>query len=257
LSKFIVSIISHGHLDYINENVELKKIARRDDVTVIIKDNLKQQLLADLCEDVGYTYITSPNALGFGENNNYCFKYAQKNIKVSSDDWFLIINPDVIIECHEFDRLACELNNKDGDFFAPNLFKDNGYATPENSIRRFASFVNLLNPFLLKPINIPYNKTYLKDDDRVEWASGAFLCIKFDLFASVDGFNESYFMYYEDVDLCFRFMQIGVSLRFLKNIKAVHKGEYKNRSLFSKHFRWYFVSLFRFLIFQSRCKVKK
>ncbi|MFT5636897.1 MAG: N-acetylglucosaminyl-diphospho-decaprenol L-rhamnosyltransferase [Cognaticolwellia sp.] len=256
MSKFIIAIISHGHLDYISGNVELQKISNRDDVTVIIKDNLKEKLLEALCKHTGYTYITSPEVLGFGENNNYCFDYAQKNIPTSSADWFLVVNPDVIIECKEFDKLVFELNNNDGDFFTPNLFKNNGYTTPENSIRRFASFINLLNPFLLKPINTPYNKVYLKDKSCIEWASGAFLCIKVDLFTAVNGFNGAYFMYYEDVDLCFRLMQKGVPLRFLKNIKAVHKGEYKNRSIFSKHFRWYLTSLFRFLIFQSRYKVK-
>lgn len=257
MTKFIVAIISHGHLNYIRENTELVKISKRADVTVIIKDNLKQKTVEQLCNKLGYIYLTSPSTLGFGENNNFCFDYAKENIEISGNDWFLVVNPDVIIECNEFEKLICELNNKDGGFFAPNLFKDNGYTTPENSIRRFSSFINLLNPILLKPINMPYNKANLQDEAIIEWASGAFLCIKFDFFTAVNGFNKAYFMYYEDVDLCFRLMQKGVSLRFLKNIKAVHKGEYKNRSVFSKHFRWYLMSLFRFLIFQSGHKAKK
>jgi len=257
MTKFIVSIISHGHLDYLSNNVELQKISDRANVTVIVKDNLKQQSVEALCKKKGYIYLTSHDVLGFGENNNYCFNYAKNSLSVCSDDWFLIINPDVIIEDTQFENLIVELKKKQGNFFAPNLFKDISYTTTENSIRRFSSFSNLLNPFLLKPINIPYNKNSLSDHDEIEWASGAFLCINFELFTAVDGFNEAYFMYFEDVDLCLRTMINGSSLKFLKNIKAVHKGEYKNRSVFSKHFRWYLASLFRFLINQSKYKVKQ
>jgi N-acetylglucosaminyl-diphospho-decaprenol L-rhamnosyltransferase len=255
LTKCIISIISHGHLHYIRRNKELKKISDRDDVIVIIKDNLKEKQLQDLCSDLGYIYLTSNETLGFGENNNYCYEYAKNNFEITDTDWFLIINPDVIIDYCEFCNLTLELEKRKGEFFSPNLYKDLSYKITENSIRNFASFSNLLNPFLLNPINTPYNKENLKDDDCIDWASGAFLCITFGIFTKVGGFNKAYFMYYEDVDLCFRLKRIGTSLRFLKNIKAVHKGEYKNRSIFSKHFRWYLASLFRFLIFQSRYKV--
>ncbi len=115
------------------------------------------------------------------------------------------------------------------------------------SIRRYTKNSGLLNPLIMQPVNKPYNKEKLNDLDYVEWASGAFLCINFKSFDLVCGFDTKYFMYYEDVDLCYRLNEKGIKLRYLKNIKAIHKGEYKNRSIFSKHFIWYLSSLFKFL----------
>lgn len=250
--KLIIAIVSHGHFDYICKNKSLIEISQVDNVEIFIKDNLKEHRLKQYAENNGITYITTGCQLGFGENNNFIFFSAKEMLNVQEKDWFIILNPDVEISLSEFENLLDTLKHLSGQFFAPNLFKDPQFKVSENSIRKFASYRDLLNPFKLQPINRPYNKDDLKDLDVVEWASGAFLCVTFGAFESVGGFDEKYFMYYEDVDLCFRLNQKGVQLRYLKNVKAVHKGEYKNRSVFSKHFRWYLSSLFKFLNVQSQ-----
>lgn len=257
MSKIIVGIVSHGHFDFISNNLALVEIARLDGVIIVIKDNLKyDDKLKCYADKVGFSYITSNQQMGFGENNNFIADFAIKSLGASKNDWFIILNPDFEISLFEFKKLIEQLKFQSEQFseqfFAPNLFKDYQFNVTENSIRKFASYRDLLNPFKLQPINRPYNKDKLKDLDAVEWASGAFLCITFGAFESVSGFDKKYFMYYEDVDLCFRLNQKGIQLRYLKNVKAVHKGEYKNRSVFSKHFRWYLSSLFKFLNVQSQ-----
>lgn len=248
----IIAIVSHGHLDFIQKNKSLLEIAQLSNVKVIIKDNLKQKILKDYAVTNNLEYIVSESLSGFGENNNYIFDYAKQNIGVGYDDWLIILNPDVEIPLVEFNKLVEQLKLQSDRFFAPNLFKDSEFKITENSIRKFTSYLDLFNPFKLQPINKPYNKDELTDLDFVDWASGAFLCVTFDVFESVGGFDKKYFMYYEDVDLCYRLNQQGIKLRFLKNVKAVHKGEYKNRSIFSKHFSWYLSSLFKFLKVQSK-----
>jgi N-acetylglucosaminyl-diphospho-decaprenol L-rhamnosyltransferase len=251
--KVIIGIVSHGHFDYIHNNLALVEIAKLDNVSVVIKDNLKSDYkLKCYADEVGFTYITSNETMGFGENNNFIFTFAKKELSAEDNDWLIIFNPDVEISLLEFTKLMEELKSQSGQFFAPNLFKDSDFKTTENSLRKFANYSDLLNPLRLKPINMPYDKDKLADQVTVQWASGAFLCITFGTFESVAGFDKKYFMYYEDVDLCYRLNQKGIKLRFLKNVKAVHKGEYKNRSVFSKHFRWYLSSLFKFLKVQSQ-----
>ena len=256
MMKIVVGIVSHGHYNYISSNEELKKIAEINDVKIVIKDNIRDNKLKIYAEQHGFKYIATPATLGFGDNNNYIYKYAKNELSANDNDWFIILNPDVEITAIEFSNLIAELKSNTGSFFTPNLFKDKSFTIKENSIRYFASYFDLLNPIILKPINKPYNKDELIDKSEVEWASGAFLCVTFDKFGSVGGFDSKYFMYYEDVDLCYRLKNVGTKLFFLKNIKAVHKGEYKNRSVFSKHFRWYLSSLFKFLKTQSQSGVK-
>ena len=252
MCKIVVAIVSHGHYDYIINNTELAKIAKIKNVKIVIKDNIKDSKLKVYAELNQFEYVVTPEILGFGENNNVVHDYAKRELLVSERDWFIILNPDVEISAVEFSNLISELISNTGDFFAPNLFKDKYFTQYENSIRKFTSYFDLLNPISLKPINKPYNKDILTDKAEVEWASGAFLCVTFESFGFINGFDPKYFMYYEDVDLCYRLSKVGIKLRFLKNIKAVHKGEYKNRSVFSKHFRWYLSSLFKFLKTQSQ-----
>jgi len=247
-NKFYISIVSHGHYEFIENNSELERIAKRNDVIIVIKDNIDDDNLKIMVQKKGYVYISSEKHVGFGENNNDIYDYIKAEFNVSLDDWFIILNPDVLIELTEFEKLVNELSSTKDEFFTPNLYKDINYQTPENSIRKFTKIIHLLNPFMLKPVNIPFNKGDLNDKDTVDWASGAFLCIRNRSFERVLGFNIKYFMYYEDVDLCYRLNRLGIRLRFLKDVKAAHKGEYKNRSIFSQHFIWYFTSLMRFLL---------
>ncbi|MDO6635792.1 glycosyltransferase family 2 protein [Pseudoalteromonas carrageenovora] len=247
MSNVYIAIVSHGHYDYIEKNKELLKIAELNNVQVIIKDNIKDIKLEKYIKDHNLGYITTDEPLGFGENNNFIFNYSKQKLNAKNEDWFIIFNPDVVITLDEFKKLIVSLTTQDGTFFAPNLFKNDEMIESENSVRYFPKLINLFNPFLMKPINLPYNKNILNEGDIVEWASGAFLCIKYSAFELVNGFNEKYFMYYEDVDLCYRLNKANISLRFLKEVNAVHKGEYKNRSIFSKHFLWYLNSLIRFL----------
>ncbi|MBB1279862.1 glycosyltransferase family 2 protein [Pseudoalteromonas sp. SR41-1] len=247
MSKIIIGIVSHGHYEYISKNEELLKIAELNNVYVVIKDNIKEGKLENYVKTHELEYVTTNEILGFGENNNFIFNHAKQKLNANNEDWFIIFNPDVVITLDEFKKLIVSLTAQNGAFFAPNLFKSEELVESENSVRYFPKLTNLFNPFLMKPINSPYNKDMLNEGDIVEWASGAFLCIKCSAFELVSGFNEKYFMYYEDVDLCYRLNKANISLRFLKNISAVHKGEYKNRSIFSKHFLWYLNSLTRFL----------
>lgn len=247
MQTIIIGIVSHNHYEYIYNNLELKSIANLPNVILIVKDNVGDIRLKEYCIQQGYEYIVSEYPIGFGENNNSIFRYAKENFKANPNDWFLIINPDVVIEEYFFKLIVAEIESENGDFFVPDLYKDKSYNVPDNSIRYFINFSNLLNPIFLKPINKAYNKSKLRDYEIVEWAAGSFLCIKFRAFEEVNGFDTRYFMYYEDVDLCYRLKQKNIFLRFLKNVKAVHVGQHKNRTFFSKHFFWYMASLFKFL----------
>ncbi|MGC5780677.1 glycosyltransferase family 2 protein [Methylobacterium sp. NFXW15] len=64
-----------------------------------------------------------------------------------------------------------------------------------------------------------------EDDRAVDQVMGAFLMIRRDLFTALDGFDERFFVYYEDVDLCLRVRQAGFSVRHLAGPVARHLGQ--------------------------------
>ncbi len=63
----------------------------------------------------------------------------------------------------------------------------------------------------------------------VDWITGAFLGFRRELFDRIGGFDESYFMYYEDVDFCLRARLAGFPSYFVPSAKAVHLHPFSGR----------------------------
>jgi GT2 family glycosyltransferase len=65
---------------------------------------------------------------------------------------------------------------------------------------------------------------------NVDWVSGACLIIKREALAAVNGFDERYFMYWEDADLCRRLRQRGYTIRYVPMASAVHRVGQSSRT---------------------------
>mgnify|MGYP004726753519 CR=1 FL=1 len=63
------------------------------------------------------------------------------------------------------------------------------------------------------------------EDRAVDQVMGAFLMIRRDLFAALGGFDERFFVYFEDVDLCVRARAAGLSVRHVAGASAAHLGQ--------------------------------
>lgn len=59
---------------------------------------------------------------------------------------------------------------------------------------------------------------------QVDWVSGAFMMIRQELFEKLKGFDENFFMYMEDMEICFRAKKLGFGTCFYSNVSALHKG---------------------------------
>lgn len=247
--KFYVSIISHGHYEFISKNSDLLDILKLSDTVVIVKDNIEEPLLASFCHDNGILYLANPQGLGFGENNNYVYEYCRAQLNMSANDFFLTLNPDVIISGDMFSEMVNMVQCSSFEIFTIDLYKDKAFKISEPSLRFFPTWKDLFNLIVNKPVCSAYSKENISNYAQVEWASGAFLGFKSSLYQSLQGFDSRYFMYYEDVDICYRARhRFGAGVHFLKDIRAVHFGAYQNRKIFSKHFRWYITSLIKFML---------
>jgi len=60
---------------------------------------------------------------------------------------------------------------------------------------------------------------------QVPWVLGAALAIRRDVFAAIGGFDESFFMYFEEVDLCYRLWQFGWQIHFAPVTNVMHIRE--------------------------------
>lgn len=247
MAQIYISIVSHDNDDDIINNSNLKEICSLDNVTVIIRDNVSSDRLKTYCVDNHFIYNSSDAILGFGANNNINFELAS-NLGMKKTDWFVLFNPDLDISAAMINKLSDTIGNYSSQLFAINLFFDDKFSKMEHSLRKFPTFISFFNILKGKSFTAAYNKASLADGSIVDWAAGSFLVFQTELYEKLNGFDEDYFMYFEDVDICFRANKIyNQHVVYLSYIKAIHEGGYQNRKLFSKHFRWYFSSLLRFL----------
>lgn len=118
---------------------------------------------------------------------------------------------------------------------APQILESDGH-TPQ--ARNFGPFPDLRTIFL--------RDQSVLDQFNPDWVSGVAMMARKQSMADVDGFDDRYFMYYEDVDLCRRMRQSGKKIVREPKAKVVHFGGQSRRSNFERK-KLYYESQDRYL----------
>jgi len=143
--------------------------------------------------------------------------------------YLLVGNPDLVLRRGAVASLSLAL---DGDarlgIVGPRLVNADGSLYP--SARAFPSLVDAVGHGVLGwvwPAN-PFSRRYqLLDWDhshtrKVDWVSGALFLVRAQAWADLGGFDPGYFMYMEDVDLCWRAGRAGWDVAYLPKAEALH-----------------------------------
>ncbi len=92
-----------------------------------------------------------------------------------------------------------------------------------------------------------YTKTWQsKKMIPVHWVSGAALCSTTAFLRELNGFDETFFLYFEDVDLCERAHQVGGSVQFVPQISLVHTSGQSSKKTSKNQKKCYYISQDRF-----------
>lgn len=247
-----IGVVSHGHGDIINELDCLSRLS--NDFVVVVKSNIKDGLLSKYCIGNNIHLIDNDYFSGFGENNNIIYNYCVCHLNMTHDDFFIVLNPDVYIEGAELIKLT-ELMSADSVKFATiNLYADASKTTLDYSVRRYPTamifFRSLFFPGERKKYVV--NKECITQPTIVDWGAGSFLAFKAEHYKNLRGFDENYFMYCEDVDICYRSKKDGVDLIYYPSVSAIHYARHDSRRFFSKSFFWHIKSAIRFLASKNR-----
>lgn len=224
---------------------------------VIIVDNSENKNLQKSLLTKNYKnqkYISSPKNLGYGGGMNLGAKYAK-------GEYLFILNPDVVFKNDIISSLIGKFEkNKRTGIISPLLYTTDNVImeqgarelTPLRALIKL-SFIDKL--FLNNPISKDY---WVKDwEDKnlkeVDNVPGTALVIKKQIFDEVRGFDEIFFLYFEEFDLCKRVRERGYKIFIDPTSKLIHKWGtstklLKNRDeIFKKSRYYYFKKHFGFL----------
>lgn len=236
-------IIVNYNVRHLLENCieSILKASKNYQIEIIVIDNnsfdgsaefIKSRYSSSRC----IRLIESNVNLGFAKANNLAIKQA-------TGEYILILNPDTLLQEETIDKclnyyksdekigaLTCKLILPNGklDLACRRSF-------PSTSIA-FYRMIGLSKLFPKSKILGRYNLTYLDQDQtyEVEAICGAFMLMRKDLFDRVGGFDEDYFMYGEDLDLCFKIRKAGYKIYYYPETSIIHyKGESTRKSSLS------------------------
>ncbi|MBU3741700.1 MAG: glycosyltransferase [Candidatus Kapabacteria bacterium] len=231
-----VLIVNYNVKDYLLQCLRsLEAQSPRRSLQIIVVDNASTDGSVDelrpLFPDV--TWIPLPDNVGFGRGNNV-------GLAQCTGRYTLFLNPDTIVAPDTLDVMVryldgnpdvglagCKVLNADGTF---QVACRRGFPTPWAS---FCKLFGLQALFPSSPLFARYNQTFRPVDATydVDALIGAFMIGPTDVITNVDGFDPAFFMYGEDLDLCYRIKQSGHRVVYVHSTSIVHfKGESTRRS---------------------------
>ena len=234
-----VSIVSHGHGQMIREL--LGDLAGLSGVSfeVIITVNVPESDMAAVAHPFPVRIIENASPKGFGANHNAAFAVARGR-------YYAVVKPDiraVNIDVESMVRLF-----ESGTIGAAGPAVRSSRGSYEDSARRFPTMLSLLRKAAIGVRTLDYQP--LLDAGapfEVDWLAGMFIVFRREAFAAVRGFDERFFMYYEDVDICRRLRAQGWSIMLQPAAVVVHDAQRASHRRL-RHMRWHVASALRYLL---------
>uniref|UniRef100_A0A7V0Z7R4 Glycosyltransferase n=1 Tax=candidate division WOR-3 bacterium TaxID=2052148 RepID=A0A7V0Z7R4_UNCW3 len=234
-----IIIVNYNVKHFLEQCLMAIEKARHDlNIEIIVVDNASvdgsQTMVKKKFPDV--ILIENNQNLGFAKANN-------KALKIARGKYILILNPDTLIqedtlltlktfldEHPDVSATGCKLINPDGSF---QVASRRCIPTPWVA---FTKIVGLSRIFPKSKIFGRYNMTYISPDmeSEVDVLSGSLMMVRSEILKKVGYFDEDYFMYGEDIDLCYKIKKIGGKIYYTPRTKAIHyKGESTKKGEFS------------------------
>jgi N-acetylglucosaminyl-diphospho-decaprenol L-rhamnosyltransferase len=216
-------IVSYNSRDTLRECVD--PLLALPDVNVIVVDNDSPDGSLDVVQDLPLQAVQSGENAGFGAGCN-------RGAAAGSAPLILMLNPDAALTADALARMAAVLEaDPQVVLVGPRLVDESGELM--FSVRRYptlrsmwarALFLHRLWPRAPWANEIETRpEVYDRPADH-EWVSGACMLIRRDAFEAAGGFDDGFFMYCEDQDLCRRLRAAGGRVRYEPSAVVAHRG---------------------------------
>ena len=245
----------------------VQKAIKNIDAEVFVVDNASKDGSVEYLQ-AGFPFvkfIANTDNVGFAHANNQA-------LNLCSGDYVLFLNPDTIVPEDCFEKCISFLNeNTDAGALGVRMLDGGGKFLPESK-RSFPSPVTSMFKLFGLSSLFPKSKTFARyslghlDENKnheVDVLAGAFLMGRREILQQLKGFDETFFMYGEDIDLSYRIQKSGYKNYYFAETSIIHfKGEstrkgslnyikmfYNAMSVFvSKHYSGGTAQIYRFFI---------
>ena len=205
-----IIIVQYNHPDLTRRAVETLRMHHRGELEIIVVDNGSPAAgVRAVTEQIsGCTVIFNSANEGFGAANN-------RGARASHGDLLLFLNNDTLVRTEILPQIE--------SYFAANpscgaagLQLLNTDGTVQYSTGKF--------PTVWSEWRMSRRHNLYKGVDTVlrDWVSGAALVVRRPIFEEVGGFDDHYFMYFEDVDLCARIRGTGNEIHYIPAVSVEH-----------------------------------
>jgi GT2 family glycosyltransferase len=237
LSVIIVSFNTKNLLKDCLESVIANTKNLRYEIIVIdnnSNDSSKEYLKKLSNKNKKIKLVFNSENIGFGVANN-------QGIKKSEGEYLLFLNSDTVVKDNLLKEMvgwmdknskvgiaSCMLKNTDGTIQATG-----GYFPTLPKVFTWMTFIDdipvidlAIKPFHPMHVQSPFHKggSEYKTQRELDWVTGAFFLIRKKVVGQIGGFDEDYFMYTEETDLCFRAKRAGWKVMYLPKWSIEHAG---------------------------------
>lgn len=245
-----IVIVSHNHAAYLDPCLgSLAPDQHSLTLEVFVVDNVSTDNTVEIVRQYAWVQlIANAQRQGFAANNNRAIRQCQGS-------YVLLLNPDTAVQPGTLKTLATYMDAHPRiGICGPQLVFPNGQVQP--SCRRFptlASVVARRTPLRRWLWDSSLNARHLMADldhsqtGPVDWMLGACLMTRREFLQTVGLMDESFFLYVEDIDWCYRAWQAGWQVVYVAEARLTHHHlAVSDRRLFSRYSWYHLQSMWRY-----------
>ena len=214
-----LSIVSHGQNDLVNPLLGDLREHCAGRIALVLTQNIADSARLDVASWSGPVEVVANNApKGFGANHNAAFRLCRTPC-------FCVCNPDIRLPADPFGALLSALKEGRAGVVGPLVRTPGGMV--EDSARRFPTVASLAGKLLGSRAGPEY--PHDAGPIEVDWIAGMFMLFDAAAYRELRGFDEAYFLYYEDVDICRRLRSAGKTVVYDPRAEVVHDARRASR----------------------------
>ncbi len=229
-----ISIVTHDHGTMV-ERLVADLLDFEEVGQIVVTHNLPS--LLTLPVDARILVLDNAIPAGFAANHNTAFSHCTL-------PYFCPLNPDIQFRSNPFPALLAAIQEADAAIAAPLVRNPKGDI--ENSIRRFPTLHSLLSK-ALGVSEDDYKTRDFQSSFHPEWIAGMFMLFRSDDFRLLGGFDERFFLYYEDVDICARCWKAGMKVLACPSVSVIHDAQRTSHGNL-RYMRWHLASMARYFL---------